>query len=104
MAKPPGTQLTPWTYQADDIDGRVLRVTVDFDNVTRALTGATIYRDAGCRYSRILFGLGADSKPDSTVRKFAVATGTTVITTAQLSSGGLTVIEDILAGQVTAGP
>lgn len=99
-----GVQQTPWIYQADDYLNRKLVITVTFNNATRALIGATIVRDVGCLWAKIYFGLGGDGKPESTTRQFTVPEGTTNITKAQLTSGGLNTIEDILAGQVTAGP
>lgn len=104
MAKTPGVQQTPWIYQADDYLDRALVITVNFNNASRVLSGATIVRDPGCLYAKIYFGLGPDGTPDTTSRQFAVPEGTTNISKAQLNSGGLTTIEDILAGQVTAGP
>lgn len=97
-------QQTPWVYEADDYLGRKLVCTVTFNNATRALTGATIVRDASCLYAKIYFGVGGDGKPESTARQFTVPEGTTPITAGQLASGGLNTIEDILAGQITAGP
>lgn len=99
-----GQQQTPWTYQANDYLDRVLRISVAFNNATRALTGATVVRDPGCLYSRIYFGTGPDGKPDSTPRKVTVPVGTTNLTAGQLSSAGLDTIEGILALQITAGP
>lgn len=97
-------QQTPWKDEWQDIDGRRLTVTVNFTQATGALLNAVIYRDVGCRYANILFGLGVDSKPDSTPRKFPVSEGTTNVTKAMLNSGGLVNLSDILASQITASP
>lgn len=99
-----GVQQTPWTDEWQDVDGRRLAVSVAFTQATGVLQSAQVYRDVGCRYANILFGLGADGKPDSTPRKFAVNPGTTNITKAMLNSGGLINISDILASQITASP
>jgi hypothetical protein len=99
-----GTQLSPWTQSFMDYLNRAITITVTFNDSTGALTGATIVRAVGCLYGKIYFGVGVDGKPDSTPGVFAVAVGTTTITTAQLASGGFSVIEDILQLQITAGP
>jgi hypothetical protein len=99
-----GTQLTPWVYEAQDNNGRVLRITVTFNNASRALQSAAIFRDVGCAYGKIYIGVGADGLPDSTPRSFNVPHGDTVFNAAQMSAVGLDTIEDILARQITAGP
>lgn len=104
MAK--GDPLTsPYVYEAGDYQGKVIRITVTFDNATRAITGCTVHRDAGCVYNNIYVGLGGDGTPNSTTKSFKnIPTGDTVIPVSQLVNQGLTVIEDILALQITAGP
>ena len=75
-----------------------------FNNATRALTGATVFRDATCLYQQIYIGTGTDGTPNSTNKKFPVPAGTTSISANQLKQVGLNVIEEILALQITAGP
>lgn len=104
MPKVPGVQPTPWTYQADDYRGKILKITVNFTQGTGALLNAEILREVGCVYSKIYFGLGPDGKPESSTRQFTAPEGTTPISKAMLNSGGLNNISDVLAGQVTAGP
>lgn len=99
-----GTQSSPWIYEAQDNAELVLRITVSFNNGNRGLTSALIHRDAGCQYAHIYLGTGADGLPDSTPQAFAVPTGDTSVTSAQLAAIGLSTIEDILALQITAGP
>lgn len=99
-----GQQQSPWIYEAQDNAGLALRITVAFNNSTRALTSATVHRDAGCVYARILIGTGADGTPDTTPRAFSVPVGDTTFNAGQLSGVGLNTIEDILALQITAGP
>jgi hypothetical protein len=91
-------------YEAQDSEGRTLRITVAFNNGNRGLTSATVHRDAGCVYARIYMGTGTDGTPDSTPRTFPVTVGDTEFSAGQLSGVGLDTIEDILALQITAGP
>lgn len=99
-------QLSPWVWTGGDYLDRIIRITVTFDNVTRAITGITVFRDAGCLFTKLLIGLGVDGAPDSTDRLVTVPAGTTVLSAGQrnqLASRGLNAIEDILALQITAG-
>lgn len=97
---------SPWSYVARDYVSKVLSITVTFNNATRALISATIHRDAGCMYRKIYIGIGADGTPDTATRTFNVGNleGDQVFNAAQMSSRGLSVIEDVLAMQITAGP
>jgi hypothetical protein len=99
-----GVQQTPWVWTAADAANNVIRITVTFNNATRALTGATVFRDAACVYTKIYIGVGSDGSPNSSPRVFTVPAGTTTFTAAQMSSVGLNTIENILAHQITAGP
>lgn len=98
---------SPWVWDTLDNDGDRLELTIAFDEATRVITGITTYRDAGCTYTRILIGLGADGTPDTTETAWDVPAGTTVLSQgqlAQLAGEGLRTIEDVLATQVTAAP
>jgi hypothetical protein len=99
--------LSPWIWQALDNEGDAIRITVTFDNSTRAVTGITVFRDPNCTYRKILIGTGADGIPDDTDKTVTVPSGTTVLTQQQLTqlkNKGLAAIEDILALQITAAP
>lgn len=99
-----GPVQTPYVWDSGfDANGKGIRITLTFNNATRALSGATIVRDAGCLYRQILVGVGADGRPDSSTRAFNVPFGTTAVTQAQLNARNLTTIEDFLAFQLTAG-
>jgi hypothetical protein len=90
-------QQSPWNYTARDNDQRVCSVTLTFNNNTRSITG--------CRYAQIYPGVGPDGQPDSSPKKFPdIPVGTNPIPLSEISKRGFTVIEDILAGQITAGP
>jgi hypothetical protein len=99
--------LSPWVWPALDNEGEAIRITVTFDNATRAITGITVFRDPNCAYTKILIGTGADGVPDDTDKIVTVPSGTTVLTQQQLNqlkNKGLSTIEDILALQITAAP
>lgn len=104
MTKPNLPPESPWSYEAKDIFGRTIRITVTFDNDTRELLNAQLFRDVDCLYRRLYIGTGDDGKPDSSARKFIVQEGTRNLDANQLQAFGLTVIEDILSRQITAGP
>jgi hypothetical protein len=103
-----GVQVSPWTYDSGgDYQNKHVSISITYDNATRALTGATLHRDAGCVYTKIYIGLGADGTPDTTTHVFNISnlTGDRSVTAGQLSAVGLNVIEDVFAlGQITAGP
>jgi hypothetical protein len=97
---------SPWVQEFTDYVGRAVRITVTFNEATRAITGITTYRDAGCLFPNILIGLGTDGIPDSTDKAIAVPEGTTILTNQrinQLATRGLSTIEDITALNITAG-
>lgn len=100
-----GTIVSPYIYEAVDYTRvNVIRITVDFDDTSHVITGASVYRDAACLFKKIYIGLGPDGTPDTTPKVFSVPAGTTAITAAQLSHFGLNSIEDVLALQIVAGP
>lgn len=103
----PGRPIpNPWVWEDADFQGDVIRVTVSFNDTSRAVTGITAFRDPNCQYRRILIGTSADGNPDDTDKAIAVPAGTTVLTSQQLAvlrNRGLATIEDIRALQITAG-
>lgn len=108
MANKTGIPVSPFTYDSgEDAHGRHVTIRINYDNVTRALLGAVLHRDAGCLYNKIYVGVGVDGRPDSTTQVFNIPNleGDRNISAAGLAGGGLNVIEDVFAlGQITAGP
>lgn len=104
MTKPTEPVLSPWKYETEDIYGRVISITVTFDNDSRELLNAKLFRATDCLYRRIYIGTGDDGKPDSSGRRFIVQEGTRNLDGNQLKAFGLETIEDILSRQITAGP
>lgn len=102
----PTPATSPWVQTFGDYLGRVIRITVTFNETTRAVAGITVFRDAACLFTKILIGRGPDGIPDNTDKAIAVPAGTTVLTPQQLAtlaSRGLSTIEDFDAFQITAG-
>lgn len=99
----PQPQASPWTWWAADYQNNAIRVAVAFNTSTKALQNATVTRDPGCVYKRMLFGLGPDGTPDTTPTQFEVPDGTTVVSRQELSRVGLNNIDDVMSVQVTAG-
>ena len=103
----PGPLTSPIVWEALDYQSKVIRITVTFNESTRAITGITVFRDAACLYTKIYVGLGADGTPDSTARKVTVPSGTTALNSTQLSAlaaNGLATAEDFNNANITAGP
>ncbi len=95
---------SPYVVEFPDYQGKVIRITVTFDNVTRSITGGTAFRDSACLYRKIYVGLGADGMPDSTTHKLTVPAGTVVLAKSAFTAVGFETIEQLQALQITAGP
>lgn len=85
-----------------------VQVTVSFNNATRAITGAVVWRAANCRWTKIAVGVGTDGTPDTATRVFNLAgvnDATRNVTAAQMAAApwNVTTIEQFQsAGQITA--
>lgn len=92
---------SPWQWAANDGTGRFIRISIPFDNTTKALLdGGVIHRDVGCRWTKIVWGVPSDPNAK---RSPSVPEGDTTFTAAQVQSfSGFTTVDDILAVQVTA--
>lgn len=99
----PTPPTSPWVWETFDYRQRPIGIEVRFDDVTRALTGATVYRDPECVYTTILIGTGEDGIPDNSPDAYAVPAGTTEVPLQVLRRNKLRTIEDVLALQITAG-
>lgn len=88
-------------------DDHVIRITVNFDNVTHAIIDASIFRAADCLYTKILLGTGTDGTPDTTTRVFNLSgfSGTRTVTGSQMSKPpyNISTLEDFQQFQITAG-
>lgn len=97
--------VSPFVFSAGDYLGRVLRITVPWDSSaggTRAiLNGTVVHRDAGCRWSRIIF-----ANPTGPARKPmpSAPVGDSTFTAQQVRTAtGFQTYDDIIAaGQITA--
>jgi hypothetical protein len=101
----PGPPVSPFAWSSPDYLGNRLSVTITFNNSTFALGTVTTVRDAGCLYHNIYFGFGPGGIPDTSSKTFGgVPAGTTTVGSVTLASLGFSVIQDVLGGQITAGP
>jgi hypothetical protein len=92
-------------WESPDYANNVIRITVQFDNATRALLSADAFRDDACVYRKIYLGRGVNGSPDSSPHVVNVTSGTRHLNAQQLNAAlGYTTIEDFLAVQITAGP
>lgn len=96
--------LSPWTVQFYDYLHREVRITVNFDNTTRALVNAVVHRDTGCVYTKIVFDVPSDGVKSKRLTAPIDGAGDRTYTAAQMSGQGLNTIEDCLAVQITAEP
>src|SRR4051812_10877157 len=85
-----------------DYQGNHLSCTFNFNEQTRALSGAVVHRDPGCLYVAVVFG-----QPDGVQVRIPAAgeipEGDTAVSKGQLNSNGFSTIEDVLnLGQISA--
>lgn len=101
MAK--GDPITsPYLYDSGpDFLGRRLTCSFAFNNANRQLSGATVHRDPGCVYVAVLIG-DPNGTPVRVPASGDIPEGDTPISKGQLNANGFTVIEDVLALQITA--
>lgn len=104
MTGTPVPWTSPYVWQAPDVDGNVVRLTVTFNNATLAIQSGQVFRDPACRYAHVWIGLGPDGTPDTSPQTFAVPAGSTNLNKNQFSSQGFDTLTDVLATQITAGP
>lgn len=96
---------SPWVWETYDTPGRVLRVTIAFDETTRLITGISSYRDPGCDFTTLVIGLGADGRPNTTDKSLDVPEGNWTAPAsrlAALAARGLSTIEQVQSFQITA--
>lgn len=105
MALTPTPTPNPLVFRFADYTDLEIRITVNWDAATRATTGATVHRDDGCQWTKILVGTGADGSPDSTVKSFDLSgfAGDRSFTAGQMSGRGFATVDDFLSLQITAG-
>ncbi len=100
LGNPP--PLSPYIYEARDYQDNVIRITFPYDNVTKALSNATVFRDAACIYTTIIVGVGGDGTVETSTKTFSVPSGTHTVTANAMSSKGINTITDVLSLQITA--
>lgn len=98
--------VSPWLYETRDYLGRVLSITVPWDDAAggtrNILSPVTVHRDPGCKFTTVVFA----NPSDQLLRKSlpAAPDGDTTLTAAQVRQAtGFRTVDDLLnAGQVTA--
>lgn len=103
MKPPTGPSPSPYTYEGADYLQRRIGVIVEHDNDTRLLTAVTTYRDDGCLFGNIFFGLGENGSPNTTLTQLAVPVGAANDQLADMLALGFVTVEDVQALQVTSG-
>lgn len=98
------TLVSPWAWESGDYVGLVIRITVSFNNSTRALTSAVIHRDSGCQYTKIVLDDPSDAVKAKRLPAPVDGAGDRTYSKAQMAAQGLNTIEDVLAVQITAEP
>jgi hypothetical protein len=106
--------MTFGDYLADpatDVDptqpAHAVRIQVDFDNTTHAITGATVWRSATCRWTKITLGVGTDKRPESSTFVFdlsALADASQTLTASEMAHPPyrVTTIDQFMSSQITA--
>lgn len=96
--------LSPWLWAAGDYMGRQIAITIPFNDANRAIQSATIHRDDGCMYTKIVLDVPSDQVKAKRLAAPVDGAGDRTYTKNQINGQGLTVIEDVLAVQITAEP
>jgi hypothetical protein len=102
-----------WLYDPGGVTNaarpdHAVQVTVNFNNATRAITNAVVWRASDCRWTKIVVGVGANGTPDTTTKVFDLSTlndSTRTVTAAQMAAAPwlVTTVEQFMAaGQITA--
>lgn len=92
-------------YLYDGADDHVIRLTVNFDNTTHAITSVVVFRAADCLWTKVFVGLGPDGTPNTSPQVFDLTgfTGSKTFNAQQAAKQGFNTVDDILAGNITAG-
>ena len=99
-------EISPVVREFEDHVGRKISITITFNTTTRLIESMQVHRDAGCLFSTILIGTGADGNPDDTDKIVNVPVGNRALTVQQLANlanRGISTIENFDALQITAG-
>jgi hypothetical protein len=94
---------SPRTWRATDPTGRIMAVTVEFDNATREIHEVLVYRDDDCAHDTVFTGVTDDGSPTAVTRRFAVNPGITRMTELELASRAIRSIDDLLYLRVRLG-
>jgi hypothetical protein len=96
--------VSPYVFVVRDFLGRVISLTVLYDNTTKVINAAcTVHRDANCTYTKVVIDVGGDGTPDTSTKILNMAsfTGDKTFTVAQVNSIGLNTLADVKAHSLT---
>jgi hypothetical protein len=93
---------SPFVYRVFDPAGYVLRLTVTFNNATRAVHDALVEREPGCSYDVILTGVTNEGFPTVVTRSLEVPEGESLIPQTDLHSRGIFDVDDLFRLGITA--
>jgi hypothetical protein len=96
--------VSPWVSEFPDYLGRVVRITTNFNDSTRAITNAVVHRDSGCLWHTVVFDNPSDAVKAKRLAAPADGAGDRTYTGAQIASQGLSTIDAAMALQITAEP
>lgn len=98
--------VSPYTYEARDSTGKVIRATIPYDNTTKDINAAaSVHRDVGCAYTHLIIGpINPDGSLPAGTFTVAVPLGDSTYTVAQMAAIGLTSINQVFSTQITAAP
>lgn len=99
-----GPIQSPWTYTTGDDPGEPrLTISVPFNNATRAiLNGTLVHRDAGCRFSTIVFANPSDQLLRKPLPAAPVGDTTLSAQNVRQATGAQTIEQLLALGQITA--
>lgn len=97
-----GIPQTPWTPGPfADYLGRAIRITVTFNNTTRAITNAVVSRDTGCLWTKIVFDVPGDGVKSRRLNAPADGAGPRTYTGTQIANQGYSDIDALMTVQIT---
>jgi hypothetical protein len=94
--------LSPWTPGPfPDYIGRAIRIVVNFDDDTRAIINATVTRDDGCLWTKIVFDVPDDGVKSRRLPAPVDGAGPRTYTGTQIANQGYNTIEELMTVQIT---
>ena len=93
--------LSPWVCEFRDYVGKKIIITVNFNDITRAITNAVVHRDDGCLFTKIVFDVPSDGLKARRLNAPADGAGDRTYTGAQIAATGYGNIDALMTVQIT---